>query len=371
MVVAYLLKIQKYDLVAVTILNSWDEFSGDQQKMLSCYFTAERIEKLKEFCLSLGIPLQVCKASVEFREEVIEPWLSDKLLGARPRPCWSCHDLKMKFLYDKMKETGASRMATGHYAKLFRHESHNTVFVHTSGDEQFDQSALLSRLPHEVLASLLLPLSELTRREVAKLAENFGITEDPHLTPIHQCLKLTPEIIEIFVKKVPRSFLNEGDIVSIDGTEIFGTHVGIHRYTIGDHLEPEQNRQVRGQVAGFSYVNKRISVAPESFFKRNKFMLESCHFSEEVSMIEPLKGYVVFPDQSYKECWLQPKNLSSAAVELFESFQIIPGTVVTIVKKKGKNAKVFLTGIIKLLPQEEMEEEGEKKREKVDPILDF
>jgi tRNA U34 2-thiouridine synthase MnmA/TrmU len=371
MVVAYLLKIQKYDLLAVTIINSWDDFTGDQEKTFSCHMTTEKVEKLKEFCHQLGIPFQAYKAGAEFREEVIESWLSDRLVGVRPKPCWSCHDFRMRFLFQKMKEAGATLMATGHYAKLFRHESHDTVFVHTSGDEQFDQSSLLSRLPHNILASLMLPLSDLTRKEVVKLAENFAISHDSHQIPMHDCLKFTPDLIETFEKKVPSSFIRDGDIMSIDNTEHFGTHLGIHRYTVGDHLEPVENRQVKGVMAGFSYSDKKIFVAPDIFFKRTKFMLVDCHFSEEVSMIEPLKGFVVFPDQSYRECWFMLKNLSAASVELLEGFEIVPGNIVTVVKKKGKNAKVFLTGVVKLLAPKEIEEEGESKSEEVDPILDF
>mgnify|MGYP006194351617 FL=1 len=174
-VTAYLLKIQKYDLIAVTISNSWDEVTLDQAKYLSCYLNPGRLEKIKDFCQKMNIPLQVVKSSAEFRESVIEPWMAEKALGKNSNPCWNCHELRMNLLYEKMKESGATKIATGHYAKLFHHEAHNTVFVHTSNDEVHDQSGLLSRLSHDVLKSLVLPLSDLTRKEVLKLAENFGV----------------------------------------------------------------------------------------------------------------------------------------------------------------------------------------------------
>jgi tRNA-uridine 2-sulfurtransferase len=173
-VTAYLLKIQKYELFAVTVVNAWDDYPSDSSEILSCHVNQQKIDELKEFCQKMGIPLQVVKATGEFKENVIEPWLADRATGRLPKQCWNCHEERMQIIYNKMVEAGATRMATGHYAKLFHHEAHGSVFVHTSNDEVNDQSALLSRLPHEILSSLILPLSDLSKKEVLKLAENFG-----------------------------------------------------------------------------------------------------------------------------------------------------------------------------------------------------
>src|SRR6476620_8985275 len=78
-VTAYLLKIQKYDLIGVTIVNSWDEYTGDQESTFSCHSSPQRLDKIKEFCNKLGIPLQIVKSSIEFKDEVVETWIADKI----------------------------------------------------------------------------------------------------------------------------------------------------------------------------------------------------------------------------------------------------------------------------------------------------
>lgn len=372
LVTAFLLKIQKYDLIAVTIVNSWDEYPGDQESMFSCHISNQRLDTIKEFCHKLNIPLQIVKSSIEFKEEVVEPWIADKIQGKRPKPCWNCHDLRMKILYEKMREAGAKHFATGHYAKLFHHESHKSVFVHTSSDEQHDQSALLSRLSHSVLDSLMLPLSDLTRKEVLKLAENFGILESSKKIEIHQCLHLNKDLSELLHKKIPRKLMAEGEITSFDGSVGYGPHEGVYQFTLGEPVDIKDNsRNAKNVFSEYSFPDKKVKVSGAEHFNRDKFMIVNCHLSEEVSWLEPIKGFVILPDNNYAECWMFPKTLSTVSIQLEEKQKVIPGNVVSVVKKKGKNSKVFLTGEVQLLAPEIVESEGEQNVPKADPILDF
>jgi tRNA U34 2-thiouridine synthase MnmA/TrmU len=371
-VTAYLLKIQKYELIGVTVANSWDDFTGDGSKIFSCHTDQQKIEEMKEFCHKIGIPLHIVKASNEFKESVIEPWLADKALGKFPKPCWNCHDLRMKLLYEKMVEVGARRMATGHFAKLFHHESHGTVFVHTSNDDQHDQSALLSRVPHDVLNSIILPLSDLSKKEVLKLAENFGLIEDNKKIPIHHCLEWNEELAALVTKKMPKKFIKEGDITTADGTQSFGQHEGIQSHTLGEEYEyRDGGKPVKGIFGDYSYPEKRMMIFDPSFFMRDKFLLTNCHISEEVSWIEPVKGYVMFSQDEMVECWIHPKPLNCVYIEMSESHKLMNGQMLGLVKKKGKNSKLFLTGEVLMLEPEEETPEGEQSVPKVNYSLDF
>lgn len=371
LVTAYLLKIQKYEVIAVTAVNSWEDFTGDLSTTLSCFQSPAHLDHLKEFCHRLNIPLQIVKIPNEFRENVIGPWMGDKIQGKKPLPCLSCHDLRIRTVYEKMKEIGAEHIATGHYAKIFHHESHQLVYVHTSTDEINDQSALLSRLPHEMLSKLILPLSDLTRKEVLKLAENFGISEEKRALKIHECLRLTPDVEAFLEKKVPARFLKEGEFTSVDGTQSYGPHSGVHHYTNGGALEIKDGSRVPKIFADYSYKDQKIIVAGPDYFLRKKLMLIKCHFSEEVSWLEPFSGLVVLRDNTYAECWVFPKNLNAVSIELNEKHNIFPGDVVSVVKKKGRNAKLFLTGEIQMVTEENDVSEGEQNVPNPDPFIDF
>lgn len=371
-VTAYLLKIQKYDLVAATILNSWDEENFNQEKNFSCFISQPNTDAIKGFCHRLGIPLQVVKASAEFKEFVIEPWMAAKALGKNAKPCWNCHELRMNLLHDKMKEVGATKLATGHYAKLFHHEAHNSVFVHTSNDEGNDQSALLSRLSHDVLKDLLLPLSDLTKKEVQKLAENFGLSAEEAKIKMHSCLPPSPELNTILSKKLPKKLVKEGEITNVDGTINFAPHEGVYTRNFGEPFEYRENgKPVKGIIGGYSYSERRLMVVDLNFFERDIILLTKCRFSEEVSLPEPIRGFAVLSDGRIEECWIHPKTLSSVCLEFNEKFRFLSGEILSVQRKKGKNSKVLLTGEVRLLAPKRESQEEEDTPQSSNPVSDF
>lgn len=369
-VTAYLLKIQKYELIAVTIVNSLDDYPGDQSKLFSCQLNPVELEKLKDFCHKLGIPHHIIKAGPIFKENVLGPWMDDKILGRLPTPCWSCHEMRMQLLYEKMNELGAKHMATGHYAKLFHHDVHGSVFVHTSNEEKFDQSALLSRLPREILNSLILPLSDLTKKEVLKLAENFGIQERTKELSFNQCLK--EDMTEYIEKITPKRFLKEGEITDLEEQQNLGEHEGIHQHQYGEEIElNDSGPTIKGRLGEYAYASKKMLVVNDDYFLRKKIMLVNCRLSEEVSWLEPIKGFMVYQHDQYIECWIHPKNLSAVFLEFFEEQDLLEGEIVSVIKKKGKNSKVYLTGEIRFLPLDPVNEEGEPIVPKVNYSIDF
>lgn len=369
-VMAYLLKIQKYELIAVTVQNTWEDYSGDPEKVLSCHITPVKIDAIKEFTNKLGIPLHIIKSAGEFKDLVIDQWISDKISGRYSKACLNCSDLRLHLVHAKMIEVGAKKMATGHYAKLFQHESHKSVFVHTSNDEDHDQSALLSRLPHEILSSLVLPLSDLTKKEVLKLGENFGLVGEERKVLMNDCFPDTPENISFLEKKIPKKFQQEGEITSGDGMMNYGTHTGIFRYSIGEEIEiKEGGKTHKALVGNYVWNEKRILAVDKDFFERDKVLLRNCHLSEEVSFAEPVKGYLQVRDKVV-ECWIYPKSNSSFYLELPEKIRLINGENVTVLKKKGRNSKVFFTGDVFLLPVEDLPE-GENNVQKTIPHIDY
>ncbi len=278
----------------------------------------------------------------------------------------------MKLLHDKMKELDANQMATGHFAKLFHNETHGSVFIHSSNDEEHDQSGLLSRLPHEILNSIVLPLSDLTKQEVIKLAENFGLTDEGKALKIHQCLKQDPELSELIAKKVPRKMVKPGEITNLEQNENLGEHTGIHQHTFGEEFEYRNGTKlITGNLGQYSFSEKKMFIVDSNYFRRQNLQLIKCRLSEEVHWLEPVKGFLGVSQNNFVECWIFPKTLSSVFIELTEAIQLLPGDIVTVFKKKGKNSKVYLTGEICLLALDPEPIEGEASVPKVNHVLNF
>ena len=369
-VVAYLLKIQKYDLIGVTISLNWDDFKGNVSDILACQRTPADLEQIKTFCHQLGIPHFVVKASEEFKEGVVDNWMTARITGTKSISCWNCHELRMKLLYQKMKELEATNLATGHSAKLFRHAGHGTVYVHTSNDEANDQSSLLSRLPKEILERMLLPLSDLQQKEIVKLGENFGIAPVGNRIKMHQCFNQNVETVQYIQKHVPKKYLTEGGMFNMDQNPI-ADHKGVFHYPYGEPILFNNQKQTDAyRLSKYYFKERKMELAKSDYFVRKKIFLSNCHIADETPWFEPITGYLKISDEEGVDCIIYPKNISSALVELESPLSMLEGSIITILKKKGKNSKVHLTGKVRFIAEEPVNEEGQE-RAKVDYSRDY
>ncbi len=362
-IAAYLLKIQKFDLIGVTVLINWEKGLSPQENYLSCSMDETRIASIKDFCHQLNIPHHSIKAS-EFPEAVVEKWVASRVTGSLSNACWSCHDLRMNLVYEKMLQLGIKTFATGHYAKVFHHETHKTAYVHTSNEEQYDQSALLSRLPQEVLNHISLPLSDLTKKEVIKLAENFGLSSLPRTLEMHHCFPATEASTEYVLKRVPGSYQKRGEL-TLYGDDLT-EHEGMLQWTYGQKIEVRDQPSQEFLMAGMIFSNKKVAVAPKDFFVKKRILLIEAALSEETPITEPLKGFI-----KTSECWIHPKELNSYYIEIDEPIHFWEGEIVTINRKRGKNAKVLLTGKVRFIAEEKVEPHEEQKNVKVDFSRDY
>jgi tRNA U34 2-thiouridine synthase MnmA/TrmU len=374
-VVAYLLKIQKYDLIGVTVAMNWDDFSGSPTNALSCHLGQPEMDHIKEFCHKLGIPHFVVKASDEFKEDVVGQWMGSRVTGTKPNPCWNCHDLRMKLLYQKMLELEAQSLATGHIAKLFKHATNNSVYVHTSNDEVNDQSSILSRVPNAILEKLILPLSDLQQKEIVKLGENFGVVAQEKKIKMHQCFDTDKEAEKYIETHVPSKYRDVGELIFGAERAPMGDHHGVYHHSYGQAIFVQGQKQNDVfKLSRYYFKEKKIEVARPEHFIRKKIFLNNCRISDETPWHEPLAGYLKLSESEGVECFVYPKNLSSALIELEKSETILEGTIVTILKKKGKNAKVFLTGKVRYIAEEpvsvNVNDEG-NERAKVDYSRDI
>jgi tRNA-specific 2-thiouridylase len=373
-VAAYLLKIQKHDLIGVTILTGWDDYPGDQESVLSCVINNDHLTSIKAFCHQLGIPHVVVKLNSEFKERVVEPWMADRATGVYPNPCWHCHDVRMLAIYDRAKQMGVKKIATGHFAKLFHHDVHNTTFVHSSNDELHDQSALLSRLPQGLLHALELPLSDLQKKEVLRLGENFGLSGTGKKIEIHHCLPWNDIAKEYTLKKIPPRFQKAGQVILVTDNSTVTEHDGIMPHIYGEVIKAKDASNPSDlYLVDYNYQEKKLLVADDSYFKRNRVLLTECIITEETPWSEPVHGGMKISDEVFVDCWIHPKSNAAAFVEWDEKVALKEGEILSVFRKRGKNSKVFLTGKVQFILEEKVPEaaEGEKKHVKVDYTCDY
>lgn len=357
MVAASLLKIQKYDLIAVTVVNSWEDFGGDENTVLSCASSEDKREKIKSFCHHLGIPHHFIRAGSEFKEEVVEKWMADRLTGVYPDQCLKCHDLRIHLLYQKMKQLGARHLATGHLAKIYHAEGSS---IATSNDESHDQSSLLSRLPPEVLNALMLPLSDLQLKEVQRLSDNFGLRFVPKAVNFRECFPPTEIVTKYLEKNIPSSLLKGGEMMTVDEGRTFGDVQDLLPFKVGEVVKMADEKE-KNIFAKYDPSIKKIFLADTGYFKRDKIFLRECRISGDAPWSAPFRGFYHAGGDEYSEGWVYPKSLDSAFIEFETPAKLIEGETLSITKKKGKNSKVLLTGLVTYLNDVVKDEEENGK----------
>ena len=191
----------------------------------------EYLDDAAELCTRLHIPHLVYDAREIFQQRIITYFINEYLKGRTPVPCTLCNNLlKWPLLQQVADEQDIYHIATGHYVQKVLHNGR--WHISAGSDPDKDQSFFLWGLSQETLQRMLLPMGNLTKKEVRALAAERGFTKMAHKRD-SQGVCFCPGDYRTFLRKhteagkiVPGIFYNEAGIP-------IGTHEGYPFYTIG------------------------------------------------------------------------------------------------------------------------------------------
>lgn len=191
------------------------------------------IRDARRVAARIGLAHYVVDLRERFDRDVIRPFVEAYASGQTPIPCVACNDrLKFRDLADRARSLGASRVATGHYARLERDGRH--VRLLRARDRSKDQSYFLHGLSQDQLRAADFPLGDLLKPQVRELAREAGL--DTADKPESQEICFVPDGDAAgFVERQAGRLgleLRPGTLVDAAGGER-GAHGGVHRYTVG------------------------------------------------------------------------------------------------------------------------------------------
>ncbi len=186
----------------------------------------------------LGIDHHCLDCRSVFSEQVLRRCWAAYDQGRTPNPCVLCNRwLKFGHLLARSVALGASRLATGHHARLLR-QADGRVRVGRGADPVKDQSYFLGLVTQDQLARALFPVGEMTKSQVRELARERGLPSATTKESQDTCLATAQAGTGregAFAETLRLRFdapSRRGALVDEAGRPL-GRHGGVHLFTIG------------------------------------------------------------------------------------------------------------------------------------------
>jgi tRNA-specific 2-thiouridylase len=237
--------------------------------------TVSSVDDARRVCDLLRIPFYVIDLQAEFKSRVVDPFCDSYALGQTPNPCLSCNrEIKFKALLTAVRELGAGRMATGHYARMALHDGEYQLL--RAQDARKDQSYVLYMLGQQELAQALFPLGDYTKAQVRSMAAAFGLPTATRPESQDACFLADDDYRKFLTRQRPE-VARPGPILD-SGGKVIGEHRGIAFYTIGQRQGLGIFRAHPTYVVGMDAALNSIIVGPKSDLMRGELLARDVHY---------------------------------------------------------------------------------------------
>jgi tRNA-specific 2-thiouridylase len=292
----------------------------------------------------------------DFERDVVRPFVTNYLDGLTPSPCVACNSfLKFDKLVELAQTADATKVATGHYARVQFDEASSRWQLQRAVNRAKDPSYFLFELTQEQLSFAMFPLGEMTKQEVRDIATEAGLPTA--MKPESQEICFIPDgnysrFIERYLEEdrerrlsdneVPAfqqplvqiggkpsldaSKLTPGEIVTTAG-EVIGTHQGIHRYTVGQRKGLGISTPEPIYVIKVDAKNNRVVVGSSDDLLKREMVVHRVNWIAIESLIEPIRVTVKIRSRAEEAAATLSKNEDGTVLVTFDEAQraVTPG----------------------------------------------
>jgi len=347
-VAAFLLKKQGYRCIGMGLqLFPADENPGPFEEVM-----ISDLNRVKDICNYLDIPFYAVNASEIFADQVLDPTIGRVLSGQTFEPLIYLNHMLFQVLLEKGKKFQTSLVATGHYAKVLKNQKTGAFELMCANDLEHDQSYLLSRLEQVHLENLILPLSEIRKKEVEKIGELIKV--DFLKRPKDKCYQLMrdPRMPKLVEDNSPDDLRKTGTIYEYSLESSVCEHTGIHHFYVG-----KNNLLGKGDIQ-IDPLKQVISIVP---FKANIFIdypdrlkyqqaAVTCFTpAKGLDMSLPMSAYVKMSPKGEKHpCRIYFKNNQMLLVD-FDQEQpglLVTGSYLVFYNRQNDKGKILGSGLV-------------------------
>ena len=295
-VVAKMMVDEGHDVVGL-FLKLWSDPTSPyrhQEGKPPCFLTRQNrccdykaLADAREVADKLGIKFYVIDAVKEFKDAIVDEFISEYKKLRTPNPCIKCNEyIKFDLLLKKAIEIGSESLATGHYAKIEKTEDKYKLFA--SKDDTKDQSYMLYRLNQEQLSKVIFPIGDMLKVDVREMAIKWDlpVKEKPESQEI--CFFGDRDYRSFLKRYLDEKYFKPGKIVDIKGN-ILGTHKGLVNYTIGQRKGVLQNSSEKRKdtkvmyVVGFDVKTNRLVVGEDDEVYSKEMVVTSVNWINQLT----------------------------------------------------------------------------------------
>jgi tRNA-specific 2-thiouridylase len=208
-------------------LRLWTDPDGPDSEAACC--SPDSVRLARATCHRLGLPHVTLDLRDEFYLAVVEPFVRSYAAGLTPNPCVRCNgSFRFGRLLAFARRAGASRLATGHYARLV--ERQGKLLIARARDREKDQSYMLAGLDPGLLDRLWFPLAELEKSETRERAAVAKLEVAMRPESQEACFLAGADYRDFLERRGLLS--SSGEVVDESGKRL-GPHDGYWRFTPG------------------------------------------------------------------------------------------------------------------------------------------
>ena len=243
-------------------LRLWIDPDAPASERACC--SPEAVIAARETCHRLGLPHVTIDAREAFRRSVVQPFVDAYARGETPNPCTRCNgSFRFGQLLGFARRAGATRLATGHYARIVEHRGR--LLLARAADPEKDQSYMLARVDPKHLERIWFPLGDQTKAETRAEAERAGLAVARRAESQEACFLGGGDYRDFLERHGLAG--RSGRIVDEQGQTV-GSHEGFWRFTAGQRRGLGVSTGRPAYAVGSDPVTNTVVVGPREALAR-------------------------------------------------------------------------------------------------------